>query len=138
MQIEEREASRASTLDASSPLAFRVITRVPIAFSLHPLGNLEFVVQLKHRLLLLEKSGSRLSGSRCWLACSFLLRCGLLRCGFGSRFDRHRSLYLALFADLILRLWGCKGSFGLCKKVDLAFVWDGDVSGERETQGEAG
>jgi hypothetical protein len=59
-----------------------------------------------------------LSGSRCWLACSFLLRCGLLRCGllrcglprcgllrcgFGSRFDRQ--LHLALFADCILRLW---------------------------------
>ena len=37
------------------PLAFRVVARVPIAFRFHPLGNLEFVVELKHRLLLFGK-----------------------------------------------------------------------------------
>jgi hypothetical protein len=55
MQVEEREAGRASTLDASSSVTLRVVARVPVAFCLHPLGDLEFVVELKHDLLLLEK-----------------------------------------------------------------------------------
>ena len=55
MQVKEREAGRASALDASSSVALRVVARVPVAFRLHALGNLEFVVELKHDLLLLEK-----------------------------------------------------------------------------------
>jgi len=35
-------------------------------------------------------------------------------------------------------LWRCKGSLGFGEKVELAFAGDGDVSGERETQDEAG
>jgi hypothetical protein len=35
-------------------------------------------------------------------------------------------------------LWGSKGGFGFGQKVDLAFAWDGDVSGEDEPKGKAG
>jgi hypothetical protein len=55
------------------PFTFRVLARVPVAFRFHPLGNLEFVVELKHRLLLLDESGSHWSGSRGVLGCGFLL-----------------------------------------------------------------
>jgi hypothetical protein len=33
----------------------QLLTRVPVAFRFHPLGNLEFVVEPEHDLLLLEK-----------------------------------------------------------------------------------
>jgi hypothetical protein len=55
MQVEEREASGASTLDSSAPVSLRVVTWMPFALRLHPLSDLEFVVELKHDLLLLEK-----------------------------------------------------------------------------------
>src|SRR5260370_5188799 len=55
MQVEEREASGASTLDAASSVTFRVVAWMPFALRLHPLGDLEFVVELEHDLLLLEK-----------------------------------------------------------------------------------
>jgi hypothetical protein len=55
MQVKEREASGASALDSAAPVPLRVVTRVPVAFRLHPLGNLEFVVELKHDLLLFGK-----------------------------------------------------------------------------------
>ena len=55
MQIKEREASGASTLDAASSVTLRVVTWMTFAFRFDPLGDLEFVVELKHDLLLLEK-----------------------------------------------------------------------------------
>ena len=39
----------------------RQIERVPVAFRLHPLGDLEFVVEPKHDLLLLEKAREPIS-----------------------------------------------------------------------------
>jgi hypothetical protein len=48
MQVKEREASGASTLDSAASFSLRVVTRMPFALRLHPLGNLEFVVELKH------------------------------------------------------------------------------------------
>jgi hypothetical protein len=54
MQVEEREAGRASAFDASSSVALRVVARVPVALRLHSLGNLESVCELEHDLLLLE------------------------------------------------------------------------------------
>jgi hypothetical protein len=59
MQVEEREASGASTLDSAASFSLRVVTGMTFAFRLHPLGDLEFVVELKHDLLLWKKSGSR-------------------------------------------------------------------------------
>jgi len=55
MQFEKREAGRASTLDSAASVSLRVVTWMPFALRLHPLGDLEFVVELKHDLLLLEK-----------------------------------------------------------------------------------
>jgi hypothetical protein len=55
MQVKEREASGASTLDSAASVPLRVVTWMTFAFRLHPLGDLEFVVELKHDLLLLEK-----------------------------------------------------------------------------------
>jgi len=55
MQVKERETSGASALDASSSVPLRVVTWMTLAFRFHPLGDLEFVVELKHDLLLLEK-----------------------------------------------------------------------------------
>ena len=55
MQVKEREASGASTLDSAASFSLRVVAWMPVAFRLHPFGNLEFVVELKHDLLLLEK-----------------------------------------------------------------------------------
>jgi hypothetical protein len=55
MQIKEREASGASTLDSTASVPLRVVTWMPFAFRLHPLGDFEFVIELKHDLLLLEK-----------------------------------------------------------------------------------
>jgi hypothetical protein len=61
MQVKEREASGASTLDSTASVPLRVVARVPVALRLHPLGNLEFVVELKHDLLLLEKEREPIS-----------------------------------------------------------------------------
>jgi hypothetical protein len=55
MQVKEREASGASTLDSAASFSLRVVARVPVAFRLHPLGDLEFVAELEHDLLLSEK-----------------------------------------------------------------------------------
>src|SRR5260370_15949109 len=88
MQVEEREASGASTHDSAASFSLRVVTWMPFALRLHPLGDLEFVIELKHDLLLLEKSGSRLADSRCGLGCNFLLSRLLLRCGLLSGLDR--------------------------------------------------
>ena len=55
MQVKEREASGAATLDSAASFSLRVITWMPFAFRLHPLGDLESVVELKHDLVLLEK-----------------------------------------------------------------------------------
>jgi hypothetical protein len=55
MQVEEREASGAAALDSAASFPLRVVAGMPFAFRLHPLGDLEFVVELKHDLLLLEK-----------------------------------------------------------------------------------
>ena len=48
MQVEERETSRASSLNSSSSVAFRVVARVPIAFRFHPLGNVAVAEKLAH------------------------------------------------------------------------------------------
>jgi hypothetical protein len=55
MQVEEREASGASTLDSAPSVPLRVVARVPVALRLHSLGDFESVVELKHDLLLSEK-----------------------------------------------------------------------------------
>ena len=55
MQVKERKASGASTLDSATPIPLRVVTWMPFTLRLHPLGDLEFVVELKHDLFLLEK-----------------------------------------------------------------------------------
>ena len=55
MQVEEREASGASTLDSAASFSLGVVTWMPFAFRLHPLGDLEFVAELKHDLPLSEK-----------------------------------------------------------------------------------
>jgi hypothetical protein len=55
MQVEQREAGRASTLDSAASISLRVVTWMTFALRLHPLGDLEFVVELKHDLLRLEK-----------------------------------------------------------------------------------
>jgi hypothetical protein len=55
MQVKEREASGASTLDSAASVSLRVVTRMPLALRLHPLGDLEFVAELEHDLLLSEK-----------------------------------------------------------------------------------
>jgi len=55
MQVKEREASGTSALDSAASVSLRVVTWMPFALRLHPLGDLEFVVELKHDLLLLEK-----------------------------------------------------------------------------------
>jgi hypothetical protein len=54
MHVKEREACGASALDSAS-FSLRVVTWMPFALRLHPLGDLEFVVELKHDLLLLGK-----------------------------------------------------------------------------------
>jgi hypothetical protein len=56
MQVKEREASGASTLDSAASVPLRVVTGMTFAFRLHPLRDLEFVVELKHDLLLYEKT----------------------------------------------------------------------------------
>ena len=61
MQIEKRVAGRTSALDAAMPVSLRVVTWMAFALRLHPLGDLEFVVELKHDLLLMKKSGSRIT-----------------------------------------------------------------------------
>jgi hypothetical protein len=61
MKVEEREASRASTLDSAASVRLRVVAWVPVALGLYPLGDLEFVVELKHDLLLLEKEREPMS-----------------------------------------------------------------------------
>jgi hypothetical protein len=55
MQVKEREASGTSALDSAASVSLRVVTWMPLALRLHPLGDLEFVGELKHDLLLLEK-----------------------------------------------------------------------------------
>jgi hypothetical protein len=55
MQVKEREASGTCALDSAASVSLRVVTWMPVAFCLHPLGDFEFVVELKHDLLLLEK-----------------------------------------------------------------------------------
>ena len=55
MQVEEREASGASALDSAPSVSLRVVTWMPFALRLNPLGDFEFVAELKHDLLLLEK-----------------------------------------------------------------------------------
>ena len=64
----EREAGRTSALDPAGPAPLRVVMWMAFALRLHPLGNLEFVVELKHDPLLKEKSGSRIADPRCALA----------------------------------------------------------------------
>jgi hypothetical protein len=54
VQVEEREAGGAPTLDSATSISFRVVTWMTFALRLHSFGNLEFVVELKHDLLLLE------------------------------------------------------------------------------------
>jgi hypothetical protein len=61
MQVKEREASGASALDSAASVSLRVVTRMPFALRLHPLGDLEFVGELKHDLLLLEKEREPIS-----------------------------------------------------------------------------
>ena len=61
MQVEERKAGRTSSFDASSSVALRVVARVPVAPRLNPLGDLEFVVELKHDLLLFGKERESIS-----------------------------------------------------------------------------
>ena len=53
MQVKEREASGASPLDSAASVSLRVVTWMPFALRLHPLGDFEFVIELKHDLLLL-------------------------------------------------------------------------------------
>ena len=55
MQVKEREASGASTLDSAASVPLRVVTWMPFAFRLHPLRDLESVAELEHDLLLSEK-----------------------------------------------------------------------------------
>jgi hypothetical protein len=55
MQVKEREASGASALDSAASVPLRVVTRMPLALRLHPLGDFEFVAELEHDLLLSEK-----------------------------------------------------------------------------------
>jgi hypothetical protein len=55
MQVKEREASGTSALDSAASVSLRVVTWMTFAPRLHPLGDLEFVGELKHDLLLLEK-----------------------------------------------------------------------------------
>ena len=55
MQLKEREASGASALDSAASVSLRVVTRMPLALRLDPLGDLEFVAELKHDLPLSEK-----------------------------------------------------------------------------------
>ena len=55
MQVKEREASGASTLDPAASFSLWVVTWMTFALRLHPLGDLEFVVELKHDLLLKGK-----------------------------------------------------------------------------------
>jgi hypothetical protein len=55
MQVKEREAGRASALDSTASFSLRVVPWMPSALRLHPLGDFEFVGELKHDLLLLGK-----------------------------------------------------------------------------------
>src|SRR5258708_3982468 len=115
MQVKEREASGASTLDSAAPVSLRVVTWMPFALRLHPLGDLEFVVELKHDLLLFwKKSGSRLADSRCGLGCNFLLSRLLLRCGLLSGLDRCGRL--RFLAGCLLGLWGSERGFGFGRR----------------------
>ena len=69
MQAEEREKQvEHQPFDPAAPAPLRVVTWMAFALRLHPLGNLEFVVELKHDPLLKEKSGSRIADPRCALA----------------------------------------------------------------------
>src|SRR5258708_29847501 len=126
MQVKERKASGASALDSAASFSLRVVTWMLFAFRLHPLGDLEFVVELKHDLLLLEKSGSRLADSRCGLGCNLLLSRRLLRCGLLCGLDRCGCI--CFLAGRLLGFWGSKRGFGLGQKVDFAFVRNGCVS----------
>ena len=57
MQVEVSDTSRALPFDPLSPLAFRVVAQVPIAFRFHADGNLEFVDELEHRSSLRKGMG---------------------------------------------------------------------------------
>jgi len=59
MEVEQGETGGTSALDAASSIPLRVVTRVPLASGFDPLGDLEFVRELEHDLLLRERSGSR-------------------------------------------------------------------------------
>jgi hypothetical protein len=61
MQVKEREASGTSALDSVASVSLRVVTWMPFALRLHPLGDFEFVVELEHDLLLLEKEREPIS-----------------------------------------------------------------------------
>jgi len=61
MQVKEREAGRASAFDSTASFSLWVVTGMPFALRLHPLGDFEFVVELKHDLLLLEKEREPIS-----------------------------------------------------------------------------
>ena len=50
MQVVERKTGRASSLDASSPVTLGVVAGMPFALGFDPLGDFEFVGELKHRL----------------------------------------------------------------------------------------
>jgi hypothetical protein len=61
MQVKEREASGASTLDSAASVPLRVVARMPFALRFYPLGDIEFVAELKHDLLLLGKEREPIS-----------------------------------------------------------------------------
>src|ERR1700722_3303644 len=136
MQVQGREASGGSPLDSAASLSLRVVARVPFALRLHPLGDLESVVELKHDLLLLEKSGCRLADSRYGLGCNLLLSRRLLRCGLLG--GLHRCRRLRFLAGCLLGLWGSKRGLGFGQKVDFALAWNGCVYGEGETESKPG
>jgi hypothetical protein len=48
MQVKEREASGTSALDSTASFSLRVVPWMPFALRLHPLGDFEFVSELKH------------------------------------------------------------------------------------------
>ncbi len=49
VEVEEREAGRAPTLDAASSVTLGVVAGMPFTLYLDPLGHFEFVVEPEHR-----------------------------------------------------------------------------------------
>jgi hypothetical protein len=51
-EVIERKATRAGAADSGTAVLFWVVAGMPRAFALHPLGDLQFVGELQHHILL--------------------------------------------------------------------------------------